>query len=111
VFFGRYTRIDGSRVQGTSIADLIKARDPALHKKAVDAFAATESALKRMVDSAEDTKAPMKFDQMIAEGNAAGAAIIKAAIQALVAQTRALEEVARALGIEHLSPDAADHAL
>jgi putative iron-regulated protein len=109
LFFGRYQRIDGTAVSGASISELIKSKDPALHQKAVLAFGATESAFKRMVETAEDAKAPMKFDQMIAEGNAAGAAIIKNAINALVAETAVIEEVAKALGINHLNPDSSDH--
>jgi putative iron-regulated protein len=110
VFLGRYQSIDSAQVSGPSIAELVKSKDPALYKKAVAAFAATESALKRMVETAEDAKAPMKFDQMIAEGNTAGAAIIKNAITALVAQTSVIEEIAKSLGIDQLNPDSADHS-
>lgn len=109
VFFGRYQRIDGISVSGPSIAELLKSKDPVLYQKAVAAFAATESAFKHMVNTAEDSKTPMKFDQMIAEGNAPGAAIIKSAINALVAETSVIEEVAKTLGIDHLNPDSADH--
>lgn len=109
VFTGRYQRVDGSSVSGTSLSDLISAKNPALHARATKAFADTEQALQRMVAAAEDAKNPMKFDQMIAEGNAAGAAIIKTAINALVAETAVIEEMAKVLGINHLNPDSADH--
>lgn len=109
VFFGRYQRIDGTSVSGPSIAELLKSKDPVLYQKAVAAFAATENAFKHMVNTAENSKTPTKFDQMIAEGNTSGAAIIKSAINALVAETSVIEEMAKALGIEHLNPDSADH--
>jgi len=108
LFFGRYQRLDGTVVSGASISELLKSKNPALHQKAVLAFTTTENAFKQMVETAENAKTPMKFDQMIAEGNAAGAAIIKNAINALVNETAVIEEIAKALGINHLNPDSAD---
>ncbi len=109
LFLGRYQRTDGSLVQGTSLAELLKARDPALHRRVATAFNATDAALQKLVDAAENRQAPMKFDQMVAEGNAAGAGLVKAAISALVAETAAIEDMAKALGIASLNPDTADH--
>jgi len=62
------------------------------------------------VKAAEDPAKPMKFDQMIAEGNSAGATLIKNGINALVAQTSVIEEIAKAFGISHFAPDNADHS-
>jgi putative iron-regulated protein len=109
LFFGQYKKSDGSVVKGVAIADLVKAKNSALHTKAVAAFKITEEAIGQMVKLAEDPKAPQKFDQMVAEGNTEGAKVVKSAINALVAETAVLEEVAKALGIEHLNPDNADH--
>lgn len=110
VYFGRYLRKDGKSVAGPSLADLVKAKNPALHQRMAAALEKTEAALAAMVAAAEDPKNPMKFDQMIAEGNAKGAALIKASIDALVAQTAVIEDIAKTLGISHFAPDTADHA-
>lgn len=41
------------------------------------------------------------FDQLIASGNASGNALVRGAIDALVAQTVAIENAAKALGIHN----------
>lgn len=110
VYDGRYTRQDGKVVKGASLADLVKAKNPALHQRMVTALANTEAALQAMVTAAEDPQKPMKFDQMIAEGNTLGATLIKNSIQALVAETAVIEEIAKVLGISHFAPDNADHS-
>ena len=68
----------------------------------------TEEAMQAMADKAES--GGMRFDQMIAPSNTEGYAIIKRAIDALVAQTAALEAAASSIGIAQLAPDTADHA-
>lgn len=110
VYKGRYSPVSGGEVKGTSLADLVKAKDPALHQRMLAALENTEAALQAMVKAAEDPAKPMKFDQMIAEGNTAGAALIRNSIQALVAETVVIEEIAKTLGISHFAPDNADHS-
>jgi putative iron-regulated protein len=110
VYNGQYARVDGTVVKGTSLAELTKAKNPALHQRMVTALANTDGALKAMVNAAEDPGKPMKFDQMVAEGNSAGATLIKNSIQALVAETAVIEEIAKTLGISHFAPDNADHS-
>ncbi|ANO52567.1 imelysin family protein [Woeseia oceani] len=106
VYIGEYRRIDGKRVTGPSLAALAAEADPAIDRQARQAMESTEQALQAMVDKAE---AGMKFDQMIAPANAEGRRIINAAIDALVVETDALTRVARAIGIDNLTPDNADH--
>lgn len=106
VYIGEYRRIDGKRVAGPSLAALAAEADPAIDRQARQAMENTEQALQAMVDKAE---AGMKFDQMIAPANAEGRRIINAAIDALVVETDALTRVARAIGIDNLTPDNADH--
>jgi putative iron-regulated protein len=110
VYNGQYTRVDGDIIKGTSLAELIKAKNPALHQRMIAALDRTDAALMAMVKAAEDPTNPMKFDQMIAEGNSAGANLIKASIQALVVETAVIEEIAKTLGISHFAPDNADHS-
>jgi putative iron-regulated protein len=110
LYKGQYVRVDGKIVKGTSLADLIKGRDPALHQRMVTALADTEATLQAMVKAAEDPLKPMKFDQMIAEGNTVGATLIQNSIHALVAEAAVIEEIAKTLGINHFAPDNADHS-
>jgi putative iron-regulated protein len=109
VYFGHYTRVDGRSVKGPSLADLAQAKNPALHQRMVAALETTEAAMAAIVKAAEDPAKPMKFDQMIAEGNSVGAGLIKNGINALVAETAVIEEIAKAFGISHFAPDSADH--
>lgn len=110
VYFGEYARVNGSSVKGPSLADLVKAKNPALHQRMVAALEKTDAALQAIVKAAEDPAKPTKFDQMIAEGNSAGATLIKNGINTLVAQTSVIEEIAKAFGISHFAPDNADHS-
>ncbi len=65
--------------------------------------------MQALVTTAEAENNAMKFDQMIAEGNEKGAVLIQDAITGLVELTRNIEQVAKVLGVEELSPDDADH--
>jgi putative iron-regulated protein len=107
IYLGEYRRVDGSRVSGPSLADLVAAADRDADRQARAAFAVTDKALQAMVDKANGG---MKFDQMIAAANTEGRNIIGNAIDALVTETEALTYVARAVGIDKLNPDNADHS-
>lgn len=108
IYYGTYKRVDGSVVEGDSIAKLVAAKNPQLAKATDQQFKHSMGAMQALVDKAE-AKQPMKFDQMIAEGNEEGAELIQNAITGLVALTRKIEEVATELGVDELSPDNADH--
>ncbi|MEE2731760.1 MAG: imelysin family protein [Pseudomonadota bacterium] len=108
IYYGTYKRVDGSVVKGDSLAQLVAAKNPELAKATDQQFKASMGTMQALVDKAEG-KQPMKFDQMIAEGNEEGAELIKNAINGLVALTRKIEKVAIELGVENLSPDNADH--
>jgi putative iron-regulated protein len=98
VWDGRYERTDGKVVEGPSVADVATAKAPEA-KAAVDArMAETLDRLKAIKDAADGGK--MAYDQMLAADNAEGNAMLQAAIDALVAQTRAIEQVVAALDLE-----------
>jgi putative iron-regulated protein len=98
VWDGRYERTDGKVVEGPSVADVATAKAPEA-KAAVDArMAETLDRLKAIKDAADGGK--MAYDQMLAADNAEGNARLQAAIDALVAQTRAIEQVVAALDLE-----------
>jgi len=109
VYYGTYKRVDGSIIQGASIAQLVAAKDPDLAAATDQQFKLSMAAMQALVDSAEADSGAMKFDQMIAEGNIKGATLIQDAIGGLVDLTRKIENVSLALGVENLSPDNADH--
>ncbi|MCB1484873.1 MAG: peptidase [Hyphomicrobiaceae bacterium] len=81
-----------------SIADLARAKDPNVAKRVDDAMAVTLSKMKAIKDKAET--GGMAYDQMLAAGNAEGNKLILDAVDALVAQTRAVEAVVAALGLK-----------
>ena len=103
VYYGKFGRFGG----GPSIRKYLKAENPELAERADQAFADSEAALKKLVDSAE--KDNVHFDQLIAMDNTEGHALIRSAIDALVVEARVIEEVALAMGIDQLNPDNADH--
>lgn len=93
---GSYTRLDGSVVAGPSLSDLVAAHDPALDTEIKGLLATTIDkfeALRQRADTVE------KYDQMIGEGNTEGNAVVQAAIDGLIAQTRGIE---RAVALLHL---------
>ncbi|HVK98307.1 MAG TPA: imelysin family protein [Dongiaceae bacterium] len=109
IYLGTYKRIDGSVVKGASLSDLVAAKSPETDKAVKDQFDKTLAALQKLVDSAESAKPPVKFDQLIAENNPAGQALVKDAIAQLVALTRQIETASKTIGISDLNPDTADH--
>ncbi|NIB39898.1 peptidase [Pseudomaricurvus alkylphenolicus] len=109
VYLGEYRRIDGTQVQGASLAGLVHARDAVLDGELRASLNRMHDSLQLLVDSAERNDHPLKFDQLIAEGNQEGTRMIEQAIATLVDSTRQLERAARVLGIDNLNPDSADH--
>jgi putative iron-regulated protein len=97
VYEGKYVRLDGSVVEGPSVSDLIKARNPAVDAKVRAAIATTMERMSEMKKRAETVEA---YDQMIGEDNSEGNAVIQSVIDALAAQARAFEEAIAVLGIE-----------
>jgi putative iron-regulated protein len=107
IYTGTYHRLDGSVVNGASLSDLVKAVNPELDTRLNAQLSASVQALGVMKTKAEHGEA---FDMMIAPGNEAGAKLVSNAIMALVEQTASIEQAARELGIEALSPDDAGHS-
>ena len=88
VYLGKYTRIDGSVVEGPAVSQLVAARDAALDTEITGLLADTIAKMNVMKTRAETVEA---YDQMIGEGNAEGNAVVQAAIDGLIAQTRGIE--------------------
>ena len=105
VYRGRYVRIDGTVVEGASLADLVTAADAETGARLAASLDATMAALGAIKTTAE---AGMAYDQMLTPENAAGGALIAAAIAALVAQTRDIERAVAALSISPIPFEGSD---
>ena len=95
VYLGSYPRIDGSIVEGASLADLVAAKDAALDVEMQSKLSAAVLALGRIKTAAE---AGFTYDMMLERGNAQGEALIMGGVNGLVDQTRSIERVVAALG-------------
>src|SRR3546814_16606191 len=100
VYLGEYKRVNGSTVKGPSLSDLVKARDAGLDAELRGKLDATLKAMQAMKDRAETVET---YDQMIAQGNTPGNAVVQAAIAGLVAQTRSIEHVISSLVLDRKS--------
>ncbi len=105
IYLGRYVRPDGTAVAGPSAADLVAAVDPETDARLRARLDASVAALQAMADAAEGG---MAYDMMLAPGNDAGAALITAAVDALVAQTREIERAVAALGLGAIAVEGSD---
>jgi putative iron-regulated protein len=98
IWRGRYTRVNGSVVQGPGFRDYVMAKNPDVAKRMDDRIADSLTKIKLIKDTGDSGK--MAYDQMIGSGNAAGNKLVQDAIDALIAQTRADEAVVAALGLK-----------
>jgi len=105
VYLGIYKRIDGTEIKGASLSHLVAENDAATDKTLQAKFANTVAKMQIVVDSAENGEA---YDQLIAEGNEAGNAKVQAAIDALIAQAKALEKALPILGLSKIEFDGSD---
>ena len=105
VYLGTYTRSDGSVVTGPSLSGLVAATDPAVNTQLTSDLAATMAALGAMKSAAD---AGMTYDQMIAPGNTEGAALITAAVDGLIKQTKSVERAVSVLGVGAMALNGSD---
>ncbi|MCW2309123.1 imelysin family protein [Rhodobium gokarnense] len=105
VYHGKYTRIDGSVVEGASLSDLVAEKNADLDKELSGKLEATMAAMTTMKERAEGGEA---YDQMIGEGNDEGNAVVQAAIDALVDQTRSIERVVAELDLDAIDFEGSD---
>jgi putative iron-regulated protein len=105
VYLGTYKRVDGSEVSGASVSDLVKAKAPEVDAELRAKLTATLDAMQAMKNRAEDGEA---YDQMIGEGNDEGNAVVQVAIDALVAQTKLIEDAVAALNLDQIAFEGSD---
>jgi putative iron-regulated protein len=105
VYLGTYTRTDGSVVSGPSASQLVRARSPEADARTRAALEETMNRMGAIVTRAEAGEA---YDQMIGEGNTEGNAIVDAAIQALIAQSKEFERDIAALDLKSIRFEGSD---
>lgn len=105
VYLGKYTRIDGSVVSGPSISDIAAAKDKSIDEELKAKLETTMTAMRTMAKRAENGEA---YDQMIGEGNDEGNAVVQAAIDGLIDQTKSIERVIASLAISGIELEGSD---
>lgn len=105
VYLGTYTRIDGSVVEGPSLSDVIAAKDAALD---TEIKALLDDTLVKMHVMADHAEAGEAYDQQIGEGNDEGNAVVQAAIDGLIAQTRGIERAVALLQLADVTIEDSD---
>jgi putative iron-regulated protein len=106
VYLGRYRRVDGSTVQGPSLSDLVRAKDPALDAEMRAKLDKTQAAMQKIKDTAD--RGIMAYDQMIGENNPEGNAMVQAGIDGLLDQTKTIEKIVAALDLGPLQLEGSD---
>ncbi len=104
-YHGSYTRVDGSKIEGPSVSDMVKETDAALDTELSAKLDITVEAMQAMAKRAEGGEA---YDQQIGEGNAEGNAAVQAAIDGLVDQTRSIERAVAALKLDSIAFEGSD---
>jgi putative iron-regulated protein len=104
-YTGEYTRVDGTKLTGPSVSELVAEKDKALDEEVKGKLNKTLDAMHAMEKRAEAGEA---YDQMIGEGNAEGNAVVQAAIDGLVDQTKSIERVITALDLGKIELEGSD---
>lgn len=102
VYRGRYTRTDGTVVQGPGLEALLQATAAAEHAEMSAKVETTEAAIEAMVRQDDP------FDVLIAAGNAEGEALINAVVTALMDETRTIEKIINVLDLQNVSIEGSD---
>ena len=106
VYLGRYARTDGSVLEGASLSDLVRAANPELDAEMRTRLEATQAAMQSLKDTAD--RGDMAYDQMLAEDNPEGNALVQGAIDALLEQTKTIERIVAALDLGSLQFEGSD---
>lgn len=105
VYLGEYIRIDGTLISGPSLADLVAAVDADLDAEMQNKLSMTMMSLARIKTAAE---AGFSYDMMLERGNEAGEALVMGGVNGLIDQTRSIERVVAALGVDAIAIEGSD---
>lgn len=103
---GRYVRAGGTAVEGASLRDYVSAADPKAAARMDQGIADAKAAIGKIKAAADSGQ--LAYSQMIAAGQPEGNKMIQDAMDALVAQTRAIEGIAMTLRLE-VASNRSDH--
>lgn len=104
-YTGTYTRPDGSKLSGASISDLVAEKDPALDAELKGKLSKSVELMHVLTKRSETVEA---YDQMIGEGNPEGNAVVQAAIDGLIDQTRSIERAMATLDLGAVALEGSD---
>ena len=104
-YTGDYVRVDGTKLAGPSLSELVAEKDAALDTEMKAKLDATLDAMNTMADRAQKIEA---YDQMIGEGNAEGNAVVQKAIDGLIDQTKTIERVIASLELGTVALEGSD---
>ncbi|MEE9319788.1 MAG: imelysin family protein [Granulosicoccus sp.] len=105
VYLGQYQRVSGKRDSGQSLSQRVAAIDEKLDVEMKLNLDATQTAMQAIVDRVKLVEA---YDQMIGENNETGNAVVQAAVDALVTQTKTIERIVSALGVSAITIEGSD---
>ena len=105
VYLGYYKKLDGKIISGPSISSLTEKLNIDLNNKTNIAINKTLKSMSLIVNSAEkgDT-----YDMLLAEENKEGNLLIQNAIDALIIQSKNIEQIAKLLNINNLQVEGSD---
>jgi putative iron-regulated protein len=105
VYRGEYKRVNGRVVKGPSLSAVVAKASPQLDAEMRAKLDKTVAAMKAIKVRAESKEA---YDQMIGANNPEGNAIVQAAIDALMDQTRTIERIVAALKLKPIKLEESD---
>ena len=105
VYLGRYRRADGSFVGDSSVSDLVKAKAPDVDAEMRAKLDATMDAMNALYLRALTKES---YDQMIGEGNDEGNKVVQDVVDALLAQTKAIERAVATLDLKSIEFEGSD---
>lgn len=100
VYEGRYTRTDGTKIEGPGLSALVASKDSKLDAEMRKRLAATYEAVKALKRRAETVE---RYDQMLADGNADGNAAVQRVVDRLTRQTETMQQIVVALDLGAVS--------
>ncbi|HTR00953.1 MAG TPA: imelysin family protein [Candidatus Acidoferrum sp.] len=103
LWHGAYQRTNGSKVEGPGLEALLRAVAPDVHAEMSARVESTDLAMDALI------KQPQPYDMLIAPGNTTGETLINNAVSALMEETRAIEKVIGALGLQNVSIQGSDN--
>ena len=105
IYLGKYTSLNNKIIQGASLSDMVAAKNIKLDAKLKESLENTVSKMNKIVSSAENG---ITYDMLIGKNNKSGNLLIQNAVDALVNQSKDIEEAAKLLEINDLKVEGSD---